>query len=145
MHGSQNIKITRSVRKIATSNHKLRNVCMSVRPPTWNNSAPTRRIFMKFYIPLLVKTRGENSKFTKLWQEEKKYIHLKQYLDDFFAKRQKFQTQVTVKVKTHFMFKNCFVSEIRAVYKITSKNTPQSSRPTYDNTTHAHCMLDNQC
>jgi len=34
MHGQQNIKITRNVPKIATSNNKLRNVCMSVRPPT---------------------------------------------------------------------------------------------------------------
>jgi len=54
---------------------------------------------MKSYIPLLVKSRGESSKFTKLSQEEKKYILLKQYLNDFFAKLQKFQTEVTVKVK----------------------------------------------
>ena len=99
MHGQQNIQITRSIRKIATSNDKLLNVCMSVRPPTWNNLAPTKRIFMKSYIPLLVKSRGESSKFTKLSQEEKKYILLKQYLNDFFAKLQKFQIEVTVKVK----------------------------------------------
>jgi len=41
------------------------------------------------------------------------------------------------------MSKNCFLSEIRAVHKITSKNTAQPARPTYDNTAHAHCMLDN--
>jgi hypothetical protein len=27
-----------------------RSVRLSVRPSAWNNSAPTRRIFMKFYI-----------------------------------------------------------------------------------------------
>jgi hypothetical protein len=37
------------VRKIMKSDHQLRHVCLSVRPPAWN-SAPTGRIFIKFEI-----------------------------------------------------------------------------------------------
>jgi len=37
------------VRKIAKSDFELRLVCLSVCRSAWNNSAPTGRIYMKFY------------------------------------------------------------------------------------------------
>ena len=83
-------------------------VCLSVRPPTWNNSDTTKRIFMKFYISLLVKTCGENSKFTKHRQEEKKYINLRQHLDDFFAKRQKVSDRSHSKCQNTFHAQQLF-------------------------------------
>jgi hypothetical protein len=42
--------IFRCVRKIGKSDCWLRHVCPSVRLSTWNNSAPTGRIFMKIEI-----------------------------------------------------------------------------------------------
>jgi hypothetical protein len=41
-------RVFRRVRKIAKSDRWLRHVCPSVRPSAWNNSAATRRIFMKY-------------------------------------------------------------------------------------------------
>jgi hypothetical protein len=38
------------VRKIAKTDYQLRLVCLSVSPSTWNNTAPTGRIFSKFDI-----------------------------------------------------------------------------------------------
>jgi hypothetical protein len=42
--------IFRRVRKIAKGDYYLRDVCLSVRPSAWNNSAPTGRIFIIYYI-----------------------------------------------------------------------------------------------
>ena len=58
MHGQQNIKIIYTVYfikrsgKFAKSDHKLLALffCLSVRQCASNNSAPTKRIFMKFHI-----------------------------------------------------------------------------------------------
>jgi hypothetical protein len=46
-----------------------RSVCLCVCPFAWNSSAPTRRIFMKFYIWVISKTCQENSSFTKIWYQ----------------------------------------------------------------------------
>jgi hypothetical protein len=40
----------RRVRKMTKSNSKLRRICLVACPSSWNNSAPTERIFMKFDI-----------------------------------------------------------------------------------------------
>ena len=59
-------RIFRRVRKIAKSDCKLRYI----RPSAWNNSTPTGRIFMKFYIlGYFSKAFPENSSFTKILQE----------------------------------------------------------------------------
>jgi len=42
--------IFRRFSKIAKSDHWLRHVCLSVRPPAYINSAPTEWFFMKFDI-----------------------------------------------------------------------------------------------
>jgi len=34
-------KFLGAFRKIAKSDYQLRHVCLSVRPPAWNNSVPT--------------------------------------------------------------------------------------------------------
>jgi hypothetical protein len=38
------------VLKITKSDNQLSHVCPSVPPPAWNNSASTKRIFVKFDI-----------------------------------------------------------------------------------------------
>jgi hypothetical protein len=47
---SVTIYIFRRLRKIAKSEYDLRHVYPTVCPSTWNNSAPTGRIFMKYDI-----------------------------------------------------------------------------------------------
>jgi len=42
--------LIRRFREIAKSDYELHHVCPSVRPSTWNNSAPTGQILMKFDI-----------------------------------------------------------------------------------------------
>ena len=42
--------IFRRFRKTSKRYYKFRHVSLSVRPPAWNNSAPTGWIFMKFDI-----------------------------------------------------------------------------------------------
>ena len=47
----------------------LASSCMSVLLSTWNNTAPTEQIFMKFDIWVFSKVCRENSNFIKIWQE----------------------------------------------------------------------------
>ena len=46
------VKVTafRRDRRILKGDYELRDICMSLRLSAWNNSAPARRIFMKFHI-----------------------------------------------------------------------------------------------
>jgi hypothetical protein len=61
----------------------------------------------------------------------KTYVHLWEYLDEFFLEWEMFQTKVVETVKTHFMFNSFFFSssENRAVCEIIWKNMVQSDRP----------------
>jgi len=38
-------------------------------PSAWNNSAPTGRIFMKFYMRVFFENLSRKSSFIKVWQE----------------------------------------------------------------------------
>jgi hypothetical protein len=49
-----------------------------------------------------------------------------------------FQTEVLVKIKTHFIFQTFFYIENRVVYEIMLKNVVEPG----DNMAHAHCMPD---
>jgi hypothetical protein len=53
------------VRKISKRDYYRRHVCLS----TWNNSAPTGRLFMKFDIWILFEICRENLSLIKVWQE----------------------------------------------------------------------------
>jgi len=61
------IIIFRHVRIIAKSDHQLRHVwlsvCLSVRPPAWNNLAPTKRIVMKVDIWVFFENLSRKFKF----------------------------------------------------------------------------------
>jgi hypothetical protein len=58
----------RHVPKIAKTYSFLRHVCLSVRS-AWNNSAPNRRIFIKFDISVFSEICPENSSLIKIGQE----------------------------------------------------------------------------
>jgi len=51
------------VRRIAKSNYWLRHACLSVRPPTWNSSAPTGRMLVKFEVLLFLENLSRKFKF----------------------------------------------------------------------------------
>jgi hypothetical protein len=42
--------ISSAFAKLAKATLEFRHVCPSVRPPAWNNSSPTGRIYLKFDI-----------------------------------------------------------------------------------------------
>ena len=61
------IPLFRRVCKISKTYSWLRHVRLFIRPPAWNNSAPTRRIFMKFDIlEVLGKSVDKNSSWIKI-------------------------------------------------------------------------------
>jgi hypothetical protein len=63
---------------------------------------------MKFDVRRFSKSWRENSSFDKIRQEQrtlyiKTYVHLWQYLSDFFSKWEMFQTDIVEKIKTHIL------------------------------------------
>jgi hypothetical protein len=97
----------------------LASSCLSVRPlSTWNNSAPTGQIFMKFdiwaffeYLSRKFKFRQNLTRITLLYV--KTSIHFGSYPDQFFLEWESFQTNFVEKIKdTHFIFNTFFPSII---------------------------------
>jgi hypothetical protein len=108
---------------------------MSARPFAWNNSASTRRIFMKFDIWEFFENLSiENSRFIKIWHEKrafyvKRNIHFWSYRAHFFLERQMFYKKSCIENQnTHFRFnKHFFVN--RTAFETTWKNTVEPGRP----------------
>jgi len=106
------------------------NFVMSVRLSTWNNSAPTGPIFVKFDIWVFFKKIYlENSSLIKIWQEYgvlyiKAIIHFLSYQAHFFLEREIFQTQGVNEFKTRAL-SLVNISENGAVYGIERKNILQ--------------------
>jgi hypothetical protein len=102
------------------------SICLSDCP--WNNSVPTGRILIKFGIwRFLEKTCLENSSTIKIWQEKRalctnNYVHLRQYLAQFFWEWEMFHMKVVRLIIIIFFFEN------RAVYAMW-KNPVQAERP----------------
>jgi hypothetical protein len=96
----------------------LRRVCLSVCPTAWNNSAPTGRIFMKFYIWVFFpKICRENSRFIKIWQEQVALyltnIHLFIISRSVLFRMRNYSDESCWENKnTHFTFNNFFLSKI---------------------------------
>jgi hypothetical protein len=59
----------------------------------------------------------------------KTYVHLWQYLAEFFLEWEMFQTKVVEKIKTHVLCSITFFTENRAVYEIMWKNVVQPDTP----------------
>jgi hypothetical protein len=120
------------------------SVRLSVRPSTWNNSAPIGRIFTKFICGLLEKS------------VEKIYVSLKLCKNKgyfrYFQMKSCRENQ-----NTHFVFSNSLF-ENRAVYEIMWKNIVQPDRPQMtiwrmritrwipkDTNTHTGCVIRDLC
>jgi hypothetical protein len=110
--GDHTITSIRLLRKIAKNNYKLRRVCLSVRPSTWNKSAPTRRIFTNFtiweFFVILSRKPRFNSNLTKIrFMYVKTWIHL-WFLAELFVEGEIFRTTFAQKIKTPvLMFCDC--------------------------------------
>jgi hypothetical protein len=108
---------------------------MSVRLFIWNNSASTRRIFMKSDIwEFFEKLSIENSRFIKIWHEKlalymKANIHFWSYHSHFILERSFTKKKKSYRKSKHaFKFnKHIFVN--RTAFETTWKNTVEPGRP----------------
>ena len=90
----------------------------SARLPTWNNSAPTGRILMKFDSWVVFEKLSQNSSFIK---SDKNNGHFTRrpleiflsYVSHFFLEWKIFQMKVVEKIKRHLMFSNVFLKSCR--------------------------------
>jgi hypothetical protein len=117
-------------------------IFMSVRPSTWNNSAVTGRIFMKFDIWVFFENSSKKLNPTRM----KGTLHGNKYTFSILSR------SVLLRMKnssdkgcretrnTHFMFDNFFL-ENRVVYEIMWKKYRRAGQATDDNMAHAHCVL----
>ena len=84
------------------------SVHLFVRPSTWNNSAPTGWIFMKFDIWVFCETVSRKFKFvenltriTDTLHEDKCKLMI---ISQWNLLRMRFQTRVVKKIKTHILY-----------------------------------------
>ena len=83
------------------------SMCLSLCPHAWNNSAPTRRIFMKFAIWGFFDICLENWSLMKIWREQrvihmKIHVHFLYYFAALFLEREVFQTKAVHKIKKFY-------------------------------------------
>jgi hypothetical protein len=84
------------------------SVRLTVRPSSWNDSARTGRIFMKFDIWEYFENLSRTFSAIKIGQEirvlyVKTTLHFLSYLANFFLDWEMFQTNVVEKTKTHIL------------------------------------------
>jgi hypothetical protein len=111
------------------------SVCPSVRPSAMNHSAPTERIFMKFYIGVFLENLLR--KFKCHWNLTRITVTLLEDLNTFMIisswirlRMRNVSDKVVKKTqKTHFMFNNLFFPEIHGFYEIMCKNIVESYEP----------------
>jgi hypothetical protein len=107
----------RRLRKIAkktTCVSFVTSVCPPARPPEWNDAAATGRTFINLIPDLFSKTRRENSRLVKVWEEKRHFTeHLWQFVIIFrwiLLKIRNFWNKIcTENQNTHFVFSD-FVS-----------------------------------
>ena len=109
----------------------------SVLPSTWNIWAPSGRIFMKFDIWVLFsdlsRKFGFHSTLTRMTATvPETYVHLWQYLAQYFLDWEIFETEVLEEIKTHvlcsityFLFFFSFFLKIHVVYELILQNMAQ--------------------
>jgi hypothetical protein len=94
------------VRK-ATINFSFLSVRPSVHLSSWNNWAPTERIYMKLCIWVFFKNLLRKFKFhenrTRITLYRETNVHFLSYLFQFFLEWEIFQTKFVGKIKTHVL------------------------------------------
>ena len=125
----------------------LASSCLAVQLFSWNNSAPTGRIFMKILFEDFSKFCLENSSFFKIGQDQrvlytKTNIHFRSYLAQFFSESKMFQTKVLEKIEKNFLclITIFFFRKSRRLRDNVEKCT--AGKATDYNMAYAHCMLD---
>jgi hypothetical protein len=129
----------RCVHKTAKSDYSLRLVRPSVPPfvlpsvfPHGTTLLPLDGFSWDLIFKYFSKICWENSSFIKIWHEQrvfymKTYVHLWQYLAEFFLEWEVFQTKAVEKIKTHLLLSVTF-SKNRAVYEIIWKDSVEPDR-----------------
>jgi hypothetical protein len=108
--------------------------CMSVRPASWNNLAPTGRIFVKFGSWVFFDNLSRKSKFEEhltritctLHEDRRTFVIISS--PSLLKMRNVSDKSCRENQNTHFMFSN-FFSKNPAVYEITWKNMVETDRP----------------
>ena len=97
------------VRKITKMDCQLRHVCLSICPSVWNNSAPTRGIFMKFgNLSRKFKCHQDLTTITGTLHEDR-YIFLIISRSFLLIMRNVSDKICAENQNTHFMFNNPFI------------------------------------
>jgi hypothetical protein len=120
------------------------SVCPSAHP-YGTTLFPLDRFSWKFVCEYFWTIFWRNSSFFKISQEwqvlyVKTNIHFWWYLTYFFIEWEMFQTKVVDKIKTHFVFNNCFLNSCHLWDNV--EKYYRARQATDDNTAHVHCMLD---
>ena len=108
---------------------------MFVRPSVWNNSAPTGRIFIPFYIWVFPESQSRKLKLHWCLTIITGTLREDQYTfmivsPQFFSEWKMFQTKVVEKIKTHFIFYNLFFPEILSFLWVNvERNMVEPDRP----------------
>ena len=113
---------------------ELVSSCLSTCVSSWDNSVPTGRIFMKFYIwvrfEMLSWKFKLHSNLTGLWVAlHEDHVQLRSYLTAFFLEWEIFQTKDEEKMKQRIQCTLKFFQENWAIYDITWKNIVEGGRP----------------
>ena len=118
-------------------------VCQSVRFLAWNNSTPTKKIFVKFRTCVFPKS-FEKIQFCLKYDKNDWYFTW-QNIAEFFLELKLFQTSLCTSSRHAFYVVN-FSSENRAVSRIIWKHKVQPHRPqtTLCNRNDVHFLPDNQ-
>jgi len=131
--------ISGAIAKLRNANVYLRHVWLSA----WKNSAPSRRIFMKFDIWIFLqnlsrkfnslKSDKNNGDFT--WRPVYIFFIICRWI---LRRMRNVSDKFVEKVKnTRFMFDNFFFSKIVYLWEVVENRWQYS-------TEHAHCMMDTQ-
>ena len=136
------------VRKIAKRDCWHRHVCPPVRPSSWNNSAPTERIFMKFDISVFCENLCRKSKLYRNLTRITDTLHEEQYtcliLSRWILLRMgnALHKSCRENQNTRFVFIMFFFFENCAVYEIILKNVVEPGRPQMTiRRTHITCWI----
>jgi hypothetical protein len=123
-------------------------VCPSVRPSAWNNSSPTKRIFMKFNYWIFSKICWGNSSYIIIWQEwrvlyRNTNIHF-ELSRSVLLKMRSVSEKAVDKIKTHILGSMIPPPRKSCHWKDNVEKPCTSGQATDDNTAHALCILGNQ-
>jgi hypothetical protein len=113
--------VYRHVRQIAKSGYWCRHICLTFRPYTSNNSAPTGQILVKFDVWVFFENLSLKFEFYLNLTRTADTVHL-WHLAEFSLEWEIFQTRFVEKIKTHILCSIIFVFENHFVYSIMWKH-----------------------